>query len=123
MIPAFQIGGPVLGCEPMKVDLGIWDSLHRLVVVLLIAAAVAGLVRWYLPEIQENERLRLTIYEKQQHIAQLAEDCVRIKEDVLSARRDRAQVERWIRESLGWGRPNETIIKFVEPAPVPETLP
>lgn len=113
----------MLGSASMKVDLGIWELLHRLVVVLLIAATVVGLVRWYLPEIQENERYRLAIYELEQNIAQLTEDCVSLTKEADSAKHDRAQVERWIRESMCWGRPNETIIRFVEPPPVPATLP
>ena len=96
--------------------------IATLVVVLLIAAAVAGLVRWYLPQIQQNERSRLLIYEKQQEIAKLAEECLALKADLESSH-DRAQVERWLRESMGWGRSNEVIIKFVEPSPLPETTP
>ena len=45
----------------MKVDLGIWDKLTRLVIFLLFVAGVLGLAVWYLPLIKQNERMRREI--------------------------------------------------------------
>ena len=45
----------------MKVDLGIWDRLSRLIILLLIVAAVLGVALWYLPVIQKNEKFRRDI--------------------------------------------------------------
>ena len=39
----------------MKVDLGIWDKLTRLVIFLLFVAGVLGVAVWYLPLIRQNE--------------------------------------------------------------------
>ena len=51
----------MFNCVPMKVDLGIWDRLSRLIILLLIVAAVLGVALWYLPLIQQNERMRREI--------------------------------------------------------------
>jgi len=33
----------------MKVDLGIWDRLTKLVLLLIVLAGLVGVVVWYLP--------------------------------------------------------------------------
>ena len=38
----------------MKVDLGIWDKLTKLVIFLLFLAGLVGLAVWYLPLIKQN---------------------------------------------------------------------
>jgi cell division protein FtsB len=103
----------------MKVDLGIWDWLNRMVVTLLVASAAVGLVLWYLPKIQENEGLRLEIYERNAELAQEIQESNQLSAQIESAH-DREQVERWIRDQRGWGRSNEVIIRFVEPSPEPQ---
>ena len=42
----------------MNVNLGIWDKLTRLIVMLLLLAALLLIALWYLPLIQRNERMR-----------------------------------------------------------------
>ena len=36
----------------------IWDKLTRVVLVLLLAAAVLGMALWYRPVVEANERMR-----------------------------------------------------------------
>jgi cell division protein FtsB len=99
----------------MKVNLGIWAWLNRMVVGLLVASAVVGLVLWYLPKIQENEALRLEIYELKSELAQQTQESNRLSAEIEMAH-DRDHVERLIRDQRGWGRSNEVIIRFVEPS-------
>ena len=42
----------------MKVDLGIWDKLTRMVIFLVFVAGILLVAVWYLPLIKENERYR-----------------------------------------------------------------
>ena len=42
----------------MKVDLGIWDKLTRVVIFLLFVAGILLVAIWYLPLIKQNERMR-----------------------------------------------------------------
>ena len=45
----------------MNVDLGIWDRLTRLVLFLVVIAALIGIFFWYLPLFRQNERMRKEI--------------------------------------------------------------
>jgi cell division protein FtsB len=98
----------------MNVDESIWNKLTRVVVFLLLLAALGGVGVWYLPLLRQNERMRKEIHRldaevqkettlKQQHDASL---------DAL--RKDPKAVERLAREKLGYARPGETVIRFEE---------
>ena len=45
----------------MNVDLGIWSKLTRVVIFLLLLAAILAVAVWYLPLIKQNERMRKEI--------------------------------------------------------------
>jgi cell division protein FtsB len=96
----------------VKVNLGIWDTLRRLMVLLVVAAAVAGVFFWYLPLIQQNQRYRKAIYEldgKIQEQERLARQLSAAHQALLN---DSPTLERLARERLGYARTNETVIRF-----------
>ncbi len=98
----------------MKVDLGIWDKLTRLVIVLIFAAGALAVAFWYLPLIQRNEAMRKSILLLDDQIKDESEQYRRLK----SAREtigDPRTVERMARERLGYARTGETVIRFAEP--------
>ena len=98
----------------MKVNLGIWDKLTRLILVLLLLAALCGIGLWYLPLIQRNERMRKD---------NLALDGENKKEDEIQKRlkgsidamRDPRTIERLAREKLSYAKTGETVIRFEAP--------
>lgn len=98
----------------MKVDLGIWDWLARLILVLLVLAAGLGVALWYLPLFQQNERMRKEIAEKEALIRTQQQLAVRLK-TALEAHRDPRTIERLAREQLNYAKPGETVIRFAEP--------
>jgi cell division protein FtsB len=100
----------------MKVDLGIWDRLSRLIILLLIVAAVLGVALWYLPVIQKNEKLRRDILNWESKIEKELERNRRLSAE-LEAYRDPRSVERLARERLNYARPEELIIRFETPTP------
>lgn len=106
----------------MKVDLGIWDRLNRLILFLLGAAALVGIVLWYLPTIQENERRRREILNLenlvQQQLQLSNENRTRLK-----ALEDPKAVERLARERLHYARTGELVIRFSAPTTNPPTAP
>lgn len=99
----------------MKVDLGIWDRLSRLIILLLIVAAVLGVALWYLPLIQENEHMRRQILILERQIQEETQRNQRLAAEI-EGYRDPRTVERLARERLNFARPEETIIRFQEPA-------
>jgi cell division protein FtsB len=95
-----------------KVDLGIWSWLTQAVVALVALAALLLIGMAYLPQIQENERMRREIgrldteLDKQKQISQ------QLQMEFNALRNDPKTVERLAREKLGYARADETVIRF-----------
>ena len=96
----------------MNVNTGIWDKLTRVVIFLLFIAGLLAVAIWYLPLIRQNERMRREnlrlegLIQKQEEIGKQYRSSI----DALS--RDPKAVERLARESLGYAKPGETVIRF-----------
>jgi cell division protein FtsB len=100
----------------MKVDLGIWSKLTWAVIVLGFIAGLGLVANFYLPLIRQNERMRRDIAELNLQI-QKEEDIARnLKASMEGLRRDPKTVERLAREKLWYAKPDETVIRFIEPA-------
>lgn len=99
----------------MNVDLGILGKLTRFVVFLLFIAGLMGVAVWYLPLIQQNERLQKHILKLDTEIAK-QEELTRQLKSSIDAFRDPKNVERYARWRLGVAKPGETVIRF-EPPP------
>ena len=100
----------------MNVNLGIWDKLSRLVVVLLVLAALLGVALWYWPLVQQNERMRKRIMELETQIKKEEESDKAHEASIRAMRSDPRTVERLAREKLGYAKPGETVIRFEPPA-------
>jgi cell division protein FtsB len=99
----------------MNVNLGIWDRLTRLIIILLLLAALLAIALWYLPLIQRNERMRKDNLAADAEIRKEEETQRRLKASI-DAMRDPRTVERLARERLGYARTGETIIRFEGPS-------
>src|SRR5438552_13515760 len=96
----------------MKVDLGIWDKLTRLVIFLLFVAGLLGLAVWYLPLIKQNERMRREILRLDAQIKKEKETAKQSKASIDALLYDPKAQERLARERLGYAKPGETVIRF-----------
>src|SRR6266850_3881026 len=101
----------------MKVDLGIWDKLSRLVIFLLFLAGLLGLAVWYLPLIGRNERMRKEILRLDAQIKKEEETAKRTKAAIDALCYDPKAIERLARECWGFAKPGETVIRFDEKYP------
>ncbi len=111
----FIPAGAVLEWPPMKVDLGIWDRLTKLILFLIVLAGFTGVVVWYLPLIRHNERMRKEVLELDGAIEREQQTARHLKADI-DGQRDPRTVERAARERLNYVRTNETVVRF-QPAP------
>jgi cell division protein FtsB len=102
--------------RPMKVDLGIWDKLARLIVALLVLAGLVGLVFLYVPGMRKNEQLRQLLHRRQVEVQQQLAESNRLKNEIDALRHDNRALERYARTNLNVARTNETVIRFVEPS-------
>ena len=96
----------------MNVDLGILGKLTRVVVFLLCVAGLLGVALWYLPLIQQNERMRKVVLQLDGQIGKVEENNRQLKASIDALRYDPKAVERLARERLGYAKPGETIIRF-----------
>jgi len=96
----------------MNVDTLIWDKLSRVVVTLLVLAALVWVAVLYFPLMHQNEAMRQQIIELDQRIEheETVNRALRLEIDSLQS--DPKTVERLAREQLGLARPNETVIRF-----------
>ena len=99
----------------MNVNLGIWKILTRVVVFLLFVAVLLGVGVWYLPLIKQNERMRKRILGLGTKIQKEEEDGRQLKTWIDVLHRDPKAVERLARETLGYAKPGETVIRFEAP--------
>jgi cell division protein FtsB len=99
----------------MKVDLGIWDRLTRLILFLIVIAGLAAVGVWYLPLIRHNERMRKEILQLDSTIEKEDQRARELKAQI-DAHRDPRTIERLARERLNFARTNETVIRYQAPA-------
>lgn len=96
----------------MNVEDSIWDKLTRVVIVLLLLAALVLIGVWYLPLIRQNERMRREVMRLDAQV-QLESDAKRqLTQQVDSLNNDPKAIERLAREKLGYAKPGETVIRF-----------
>lgn len=101
--------------RPMTVDLGIWDRISRLIVFLLVAAAVVGVVYCYVPGARKNEMKRSEIHRREAEIRAALQLSNQLQGQIKSMLTDDLALERAAREILRLSRSNELVIRFEEP--------
>lgn len=100
----------------MKVNLGIWDKLSKLMVFLLFMAGLMGVFFWYLPLIQQNQRYRKQLLTLEAKHAADERTGRQLRGAIDALQNDPKTVERLAREKLGWGKTNEMVVRFELPA-------
>lgn len=96
----------------MNVDLGIWEKLRRLVLLLLFVAALLAVIVWYLPLIRHNEKMRQEILRRNLQVKHEEERSKQLEATIRALRNDPRAIERLAREKLGYVKPGETRIQF-----------
>jgi len=100
----------------VRVNLGIWDKLSRLVIFLLFIAGLLAVFFWYLPLIKQNERYRKYMLTLDSNIAEEKRLARQLNSQIDSVQNDPHKLERLAREKLGWAKSNETVIRFERPS-------
>jgi cell division protein FtsB len=100
----------------MNVDLGIWEKLSRLVIFLLFIAGLLILAIWYLPLIRSNEKWRRLNFQKEAQIQKELETNHQLTAALDALHKDPKASERLARETLGYSKSGEIVIRFESPA-------
>jgi len=77
-----------------------------------LVAVLLGIAFWYLPLIQQNERMRKEVLRLEAQVQQDEATNKLLKASIDSLRNDPKAVERLARERLGYAKPGETVIRF-----------
>jgi cell division protein FtsB len=96
----------------MNVEDSIWDKLTRVVICLLLVAGMVGIGVWYLPLINQNERMRKAVLELDFKVQKEMETKKQLSAAIEAMNNDPRAVERLAREKFGYAKPGETVIKF-----------
>src|SRR5258705_221848 len=96
----------------MKVDLGIWSKLTRVVIFLFFIAGLLLVAVWYLPLIKHNERMRQHILRLDAQIQKQEDSAKLLKASIDALKYDPRAVERLARERLGYAKAGETVVRF-----------
>jgi cell division protein FtsB len=99
----------------MNVGENVWDKLFRLVLVMMVLAAVLGTILWYQPVIKENQRMREEKMVLDKRIEQESETARKLDMQ-LRAMQSPMTIERLARERLSYAKPGENVIHFDPPA-------
>ncbi len=99
----------------MNVDLGIWSKLTKMVAWLLLLAGLLLVGVWYLPLIQQNERMQRLNLQLERDLEAEKEKSKELQTQIDALRNDPKTVERLTREKLGYARPGETVVRFEQP--------
>ena len=99
----------------MKVNLGIWETLTRVVIFLLFIAGILLVAIWYLPLIRQNERMRREILRLDTLVQKEEETGKQLRFSMDALRRDPKAVERLARETFGFAKTGEIVIRFEQP--------
>jgi cell division protein FtsB len=96
----------------VDIDHGIWSSLTKVVVGLIVLAVLLLIGTCYLPLIQENTRMRAEILKLERRLKTEQEKSDELSGQIEALRNDPKTVERLAREKLGYAKPDETVIRF-----------
>lgn len=99
----------------MNVDHGLWGKLTRVVIFLLLVAGLATVAVWYLPLIQQNERMRKDVLRLDGQIQTEIATQRQYRASIEALRYDTNAVERLAREKLRYAKPGEIIVTFENP--------
>ncbi len=94
--------------------MNIWEKLTRVVIFLIVAAALLGGALWYAPLLKQNERMRKQKLELDKKITREQEVQKKLETQTRSLQ-DSRTVERLAREKLSYAKPGEIVIRFEEP--------
>ena len=101
----------------MNVNLGIWDKLTKLAIFCLFVLGVIAVAVWYLPLINQNERMRQDLLKLETKIKAEQERGHSLRAAVEAARSNPKTIERMARANLGYAKPGEIVIRFEDPMP------
>jgi len=90
----------------------VWDKLSKIILFLLLVAALMFAFLRYLPLIRQNQNYRKELLALETRLAEQERVGRQLRGSIESLQNDPKAVERLAREKLGWARTNEMVIRF-----------
>jgi cell division protein FtsB len=96
----------------VNVNLGIWSTLTKIVVGLVVLAVLLLIGMCYLPLIKQNERMRAENLRLKTELQKESDKSEQLQAQIDALRNDPKTIERLTREKLGYAKPDETVVRF-----------
>ena len=109
---AFPFSGFLGGMKP---NMGILDILTKGLLVCLLVALVLLLAQFYVPLFKQNQRYRELNLQLETAIQKEEAAGRRMEREITALQTDPEAIEGRAREQLGFGKPDEFIIRFDPP--------
>lgn len=90
----------------------VWSRLTRVVLILVVAAAVLLVGVWYLPLIRQNQAMREELLRLEAEARRAQTEAQEKQAAIEALKSDPKAVERLAREKLGLAKPGETVVHF-----------
>lgn len=94
--------------------MNVWKVMFRILFLVAIALIVAIAVRFFIPKIQEERKLRAQLEAARQNVQQTADTLRILKLKQEKLRSDPRYIEKVAREELGYAKSGETVFRFVD---------
>lgn len=101
--------------DKLRVDFGVWGTIKKIAVMLVVICALGGLASWYIPILKQTTALQKEIEAKREAIRKQEELHQKYTEEIVALRTDPETVEHAVREKMGLAKSNETIYRFESP--------
>jgi cell division protein FtsB len=98
--------------QKLYVDFGIWGTVRKAAIAIVVIALMCGLAAWYVPIVRQAAWLQKEIEIKKEAIKVHAEKQRRYMDEIQAFRSNPEVVEKAAREKLGLVKPNEVIYRF-----------
>ncbi len=96
----------------LEVDYGVWSALRKVAVAAIVLAGITGLALLYVPILRQRAALEKEIEFKNAALRKGQDLNQRYNEEILELKTDPEAVERAVRETLKFAKPEETIYYF-----------
>lgn len=91
-----------------------WKFIHRVCVILVVALAIAIVLRLFVPLLEKQKEMRAREAALRQDIQKDAEQLRMLKLKQEKLQEDPRYIEKIAREDLGYAKPGETVFRFVD---------
>jgi len=95
--------------QKLHVDFGIWGTIRKAAIGVIVVALMCGLAAWYIPIVNQTSTYQKEIEIKKEALKKQLEKQQQYREEIQAFRTDPEVVEKAAREKLNLVKPNSVL--------------